>query len=327
MTRSIDRDRLRAGRTPSPTRRLVLVAVALTTTLVALLGTAPLLPPPPIELRLDGSPFGGWGHWLHELGPAGALMALIRVGALALTGYLLLVVTLELLALVTERRLIGSAVRLGVAPWARRLVRSAAGLGVATSIVAATLTTPYLPVALSSPAGALTVSTASPASGRRANVADLAPTMHRLDADPTSKPTGSTDTVPPPTMHRLDADPPPTDSPSTLPPSTLPPSTVPDGPRSSSSLPANPSAPAPLAIPTKPSPAESSLTWTIAPGDHLWGVAAHTLASAWGRSPSDAEVDRYLGRLIAQNRSVLAVPDDPDLVLPGQVFVLVPIEP
>jgi hypothetical protein len=54
-------------------------------------------------------------------------------------------------------------------------------------------------------------------------------------------------------------------------------------------------------------------------------VAAHTLASAWGRAPSDAEVDRYLGRLIEQNRSVLTVPDDPDLVLPGQVFVLVPV--
>ena len=283
----------RVGRTPSPTRRLVLVAATLTTTLAALAGTGLLLPPPPVAPRLDVSLFAGWDHWLHLMGPAGALMALIRVGALALTGYLLLVVTLELLALVSGRHLIGAAARLVVAPWARRLVRGAAGLGVATSIVAATLSSPYLPATLSPSAGALAVN------------ADLAPTMHRIDPDPTSTSSPSTEADPPPTMRRLDPDPPETDPPSTISPSTIPPSTMP---------------PSPLGIPTDPRP-----TWTIAPGDHLWGVAAHTLASAWGRAPSDADVDRYLRRLIAQNRSVLTVPDDPDLVLPGQVFVLVSI--
>ena len=298
MSRPAGPDCTRVARTPSPTRRLVLVAVTLTTTLAALVGTGGLLPPPPFEPRLDRSLFAGWDHWLQQMGPAGALMALIRLGALALTGYLLLVVTLELLALVSGQRLIGAGASLMVAPWARRLVRGAAGLGVATSIVAATLGSPYLPATLSPSAGALAVG------------ADLAPTMHRLDLDPTSTSSSSTEADPPPTMRRLDPDPPETDPPSTLPPSTLPPSTTP------------PSLPA---IPTDPSPVEPRPTWTIAPGDHLWGVAAHTLTSAWGRSPSDAEVDRYLGRLIAQNRSVLTVPDDPDLVLPGQVFVLVSI--
>ena len=76
----------------------------------------------------------------------------------------------------------------------------------------------------------------------------------------------------------------------------------------------------------EPSPPPDERTWTIAPGDHLWGVAARTLADARHRPPADAEVARYLDRLVDRNRSVLVVPTDPDLVYPGQVFTLVPVE-
>ena len=61
---------------------------------------------------------------------------------------------------------------------------------------------------------------------------------------------------------------------------------------------------------------------TIAAGDHLWGVAERTLLGRTGTAPAPAEVVDYLGRLVAANRGVLAVPDNPDLVFPGQVFVL-----
>jgi hypothetical protein len=62
--------------------------------------------------------------------------------------------------------------------------------------------------------------------------------------------------------------------------------------------------------------------WVIAPGQNLWSVARRTLEHVDGRPPRDAEVLRYLDRLIAANRAVLRVPGDPDLVYPGQRFVL-----
>jgi hypothetical protein len=69
-------------------------------------------------------------------------------------------------------------------------------------------------------------------------------------------------------------------------------------------------------------PAEG--TWTIAPGDHLWGVAEVLLALHGGTAPDDAAVDAYVQALVAANHDVLVDPADPDLVLPGQVLVLPP---
>jgi hypothetical protein len=51
-------------------------------------------------------------------------------------------------------------------------------------------------------------------------------------------------------------------------------------------------------------------------------VAEAVLARAWGRPPSDAEVDGYWTALIAANHTRLAHGDDPDLVFPGQIFEL-----
>jgi nucleoid-associated protein YgaU len=62
----------------------------------------------------------------------------------------------------------------------------------------------------------------------------------------------------------------------------------------------------------------------VRPGDNLWSIAATTLAGAWGRTPSDAEADRYWTAVVAANRSRLANRDDPDLIFPGQVFQLPP---
>ena len=61
---------------------------------------------------------------------------------------------------------------------------------------------------------------------------------------------------------------------------------------------------------------------TIVAGDHLWAVAEQTLATQWGRAPEPDEIATYLHRLIEANRPVLAVPGEPDLVFPGQVFAL-----
>lgn len=78
----------------------------------------------------------------------------------------------------------------------------------------------------------------------------------------------------------------------------------------------------PVPIPEFPMPAVTSETWTVRPGDHLWSIAQQTLARAGGREPSDEQTAAYWQRLIAQNRSRLADPGNPDLILAGQVFEL-----
>jgi hypothetical protein len=63
-------------------------------------------------------------------------------------------------------------------------------------------------------------------------------------------------------------------------------------------------------------PAEGD--WTVRPGDHLWSIAAHVVASSGGDAADDRVVGRYWVHLVEANRDRLVEPDDPDLILPGQ---------
>lgn len=76
-----------------------------------------------------------------------------------------------------------------------------------------------------------------------------------------------------------------------------------------------------------PPAAARPATHEVEPGEHLWSIAEDALAAAWGRPPSDAEVAPYWRAVIAENRDVLATPDDPDLIFPGQVVTLPPPPP
>ncbi len=97
---------------------------------------------------------------------------------------------------------------------------------------------------------------------------------------------------------------------------------------------------APVVVEGEPGPADPAIVevddgavsastagrWAVVPGDHLWAVAETTLARAWGRSPSDAEVDPYWRAVVEANRAHLLDPANPDLVRPGQILT-VPIPP
>jgi nucleoid-associated protein YgaU len=85
-----------------------------------------------------------------------------------------------------------------------------------------------------------------------------------------------------------------------------------------------PPAPAPAPAPSPP-PVPAVATITLAPGDHLWSVAARTLAMAWGRVPAELEVAPYWRLLVELNRARLPNPADPDLVFPGDVLQLPPV--
>lgn len=65
-----------------------------------------------------------------------------------------------------------------------------------------------------------------------------------------------------------------------------------------------------------------ALTWTVAPGDHLWAVATRVLADAWGRQPAEAEIVPFWEAVVEVNRAGLPDPGNPDLLFPGQVLTL-----
>ncbi|HAS10334.1 MAG TPA: hypothetical protein DCS55_07435 [Acidimicrobiaceae bacterium] len=66
-------------------------------------------------------------------------------------------------------------------------------------------------------------------------------------------------------------------------------------------------------------------TWTVAAGESFWSTAEELLADAWGRPPSDAEVDPFWRTLVEVNRGRLVDPADPDLIHSGQVFEVPPV--
>lgn len=63
-------------------------------------------------------------------------------------------------------------------------------------------------------------------------------------------------------------------------------------------------------------------SWTVRPGDHFWRIAEEVLTSARGRSPSERETTTYWRRVVEANRSRLVEPNNPDLLIPGQVIDL-----
>ena len=91
--------------------------------------------------------------------------------------------------------------------------------------------------------------------------------------------------------------------------------------------PAGPTTPPPApTIDAAPVPAAALPSmWVIEPGDHLWGVAASTIARHLGRQPRPSEVDDYWLEVIALNEGSLIDPANPDLVFAGQVIELPPL--
>ena len=61
---------------------------------------------------------------------------------------------------------------------------------------------------------------------------------------------------------------------------------------------------------------------TVASGDTFWSIAAGTLTDAWDRTPTTSETRNYSKQLIDANQDRLVPPHDPNLIHPGQVFLL-----
>lgn len=89
-----------------------------------------------------------------------------------------------------------------------------------------------------------------------------------------------------------------------------------------------PTSPDPTPTDTRPFATDEAAadTWTVATGDHLWAIAESHLRDTLGSTPSDEVVASYWRRLVEANRGRLVDPDDPDLIVPGQRFVLPDVE-
>lgn len=62
--------------------------------------------------------------------------------------------------------------------------------------------------------------------------------------------------------------------------------------------------------------------WVVERGDHLWSIAAETVAEHLGATPSERDIARYWLRLIEANGDRFVLPGDPDLIMPGQRLAL-----
>lgn len=113
------------------------------------------------------------------------------------------------------------------------------------------------------------------------------------------------------------AEPPPVSLPSPVP--------IPAPPTAAHAAPRSPRVPTLVYEPATPSP--DGRTWQVQRGDHFWSIAQRVLAEAWRRPVAAHEVAPYWRTLVADNRSRLADPANPDLLFAGQVLTVPTVSP
>ena len=286
-------------------------ALVLGTALFHALGSGALAAPP-----LDPR---DWNSWAQGKDPLVATVAVLRLVVLALSWYLVGAITIGVVArLLRAARLVRFADALTV-PLLRRLLQGALGLSLATAMVtaavpggvvgpsrqgtASTATADTATVTLRAEGSPGTVSLGSrPGSATLRGVADGASPQggtppQSTDSEVTLGHTGRDRPLP---LQLTDEQGQPTD----------------DRRSASDDQPS---------VPDEPSASnDGSNTHDVVSGDSLWSIAKATLAAAWGRAPSDAEVTGYWRELIEANRGALDDPDNPDMIFPGQRFRLPP---
>jgi hypothetical protein len=228
--------------------------------------------------RVDGFaiPRGDLGRWLQQTPSEDVLLVGIRLAALVAAWWLLATTLLYAAARLAHWNRAARAVGWATLPAVRRWVDRAAALSIVTGSVLGTIG----PTAAEPPP---TTSVPSP--------------TVVVDLDHRDRPVRSTE-VPASvrTGRAADAAPvPAVPAPTTAPAPTVAPP-LPDPPPS-----------------TAPPPALPAASHVIAPGEHLWSIAAHHAAGD--------HVAAYWRRVVDLNRSRLRS-GDPDLVYPGEVVEL-----
>jgi hypothetical protein len=263
---------------------------------------------------------GGWSAWASARGAPGAALAIVRVAVLVVASWLLVVTVVALAMAATRRgRDIDIAEVLGL-PIVRRVVHGALGLGLAGAAAAGGAglggsRSGHEPIPVEAPAGALgerppalvrlgpagtaITATASPPESVMATTSSV-----RL-ASTTSLPVATTTSIPTATT-----------------------TSIPTTPFAAASTAVTSAAVTPAVTeqsPTAPAGAAEPAMWTVQPGDHLWSIARRVLEHQGWTSVGDERVTPYWRVLVAANHDRLPVPDNPDLLFPGDRLVVPPV--
>lgn len=236
--------------------------------------------------------------WTATTAPVPLAMALVRLAAQSLCGYLLLATGLQALAEALGYRWLHALATRAFPTVLRRTLASGAGFGLAAGSILWTGGTP---------AGASILPAVKVLAGHEDLAGQSTATMVLLPPAP-SHPTA--------TMTLL-APPPDTTTPGTGPPTTAAPATTPKATATMRLLEPLPTTTAPASgQPSVPvAGADDDEIWVVESGDSFWSIAEDMVGDG-------AALDAYWHQLIAANRVRLAVPDQPDLLFPGQVLTL-----
>lgn len=245
--------------------------------------------------------------WVSETPPTDMAVEVLRLGAIAAAVYLLAVTVLATAARLLRLRVAAQLVD-SISPGAvRRVVARGSGLGLAVGGIVGGLPAPSLP-APSAVATIATATTAPPPTADREGRSTA--TMARVPDAPTAGAApGSAN------MVRLGAD--AADPGAT----TVPPVEPPVG------EPLQPGGRDPAVLPppaTPPPPAIDPETWVVEPGDSFWSIALEVTAATDGSPADERTITRCWQRLVEINRSRLADPANPDLLVPGQRLAVPP---
>jgi hypothetical protein len=343
---------IRTTDAPRPVRHSVrhhLVALAVLTLALRLLAASgAALPAPPSDP-------GAWLDWWTATEPALALGAVLRLLAMGLCGYLLLLTTLDLLGLVLHWH--------PMSRLARRLAPAAWRAVVLRPVAMGTLAVPTLfaPALSAPPVMAEVAEVPDHASGEPITL-----TMTWVGPAEEVPPTTVSPTTVPPTTVPPSTVPPPAMPPTTVPLTDVPPTTEPGPPVPApatlvaepvdataaaptppptleievvEATPSGTSTTAPSPAPTAPAPADETAehldapplgtppgsqgaVHVVRPGESFWSIAEARAAAEVGRSPTANEVRLQWRALIAANEDRLPAPGNPDLLYPGMVLDL-----
>jgi hypothetical protein len=259
--------------------------------------------------------------WVADTAPPDMAIALLRLGALALAGYLLAVTVLAVAARLLRLDGLAAAIERVSPGVVRRLVSGSSGIGLALGAVAGLLPVLEQGPGTTGPTVAAAAPSADQASATMTRLPAGSATMTRLATAPGVPPTGGSAEA---TMSRIGDGPPPTATMTRVGPDT-PPRQPAVGAEPAVHDPASPTPTTPTAVRRAPDlPLVDPTRWIVEPGDSLWSIADEVMRRADGSSPGERAVARYWHRLIGANRQDLVDPANPDLLVPGQRLVVPP---
>lgn len=301
---------------PLPTRALA--ALALAGCLAALSAGATQLPGPPAHPT-------DLMTWWTSADTAIAFGGVLRIVAMGLCGWLLLVTVVELVAVVAGWR--------GLARWAHRAAPAAWRVLVLRPVTAGTLALPILAPVSMPVVAAQTAVDSGPESDSAGGPAVLTMTLgtHSEDSattttepvDPTTSPTVIV-TIPD-DLHDHETPAVTTSTSAAMtPPATSPPTPstpADDGPAVSLEVDERPDDAIPASDPDDILAIDSE-SYVVVPGDSFWRIAAVRVEASLGRIPEPSEIVAYWTRLVAANEDRLPVPGNADLIFPGDEVVL-----